>query len=193
MNKILNGGLSTKNTPPYTMDSFLLSLKKDNLSGIIVDAYLTKDNKLVLLNERISTILGLDEYKIKKMNYRNIKNIYYGTKIKGHYLVELQDLIKIYNKDLYLVVNLCNKDISKNEFNLLNSLFLSINYDKLVISSKSVDDLNKLDNSLNKGLYVTNNKDWQYSFKYYIANEKNINNEIINELEKNGSIIFLYK
>ena len=191
MNTIYNGGISSKNTPLYTKDGFLISLKKDYSSGIYVDAFLTKDNELILVDETISKILGLDEKKIKEKDYKQIKNINCGTKVKNQSLISLQELINIFNDNLFLIVNLCNNDLSSKEIDIVNSFFLKNNFNKLIICSKSVDILKRLDNLLNKCLYIAEESDWNYSFNYYVSEEKFINKSIINNLVRSNSTVFL--
>lgn len=190
-NIIIDGGIPSKNSPNYCKDSFLLACRKKNISGFKVDIYVTKDCKFVLANDQILKNLGINEEFIHSRNYEKIKNIKYGTKVKSHYLIDLETLFKICKSNFNIIINVCNKYLNEKEIECLNKLLIINNSKNLFVSSSSIDILNKLNNELNKGIFVTNKKDWEYSYLFYIVEEKNIDEKILYEKIKNNAMIFI--
>ena len=189
---ILDGGISSKNSPNYTESSFLLSCNKNYVSGLKVDIYVTKDCKFILSNEEVLKELGINEDYVHGHEYSLIKNINYGSKIKKHYLIDLEYLLKICNNNHYLIINICNKNLSKKELLCLNNILIQNYSDKLFVSSSNINLLNSLNNKLIKGLFVTDMDDWKYTYHFYITEEKYLNENILFEKEKNNSMIFIY-
>ena len=188
---ISDGGIPSKNFPNYSETSFLLACNKDYVSGFKVDIYVTKDCKFVLVNEEVLKKIGISEEYVRNHTYKDIKNINYGSKIKLHYLVNLEYLFKICKKNKYLIINIRNKYLNDKETEYLNRLLIENNSDTLLVSSSSNQLLKKIDNNLNKGLIINSEKDWEYSYFFYITKEKYLTDAILNEKTKSNTLIFI--
>ena len=189
---ISDGGMPSKNFPNYTETSFLIACNKKYVSGLKVDIYITKDLKFVLANEEVLRKIGIDEAYIQTHTYKHLKKINYGSKIKAHYLVDLETLFNICNRVSYIIINICNKYLNDKEINSLNNILIKNNSKKLLVASSSTDILSKLNNKLKKGLFISNKNDWEYSYSFYITDEVNINEKVIQNKLKNDVLIFIY-
>lgn len=108
MKIITEGGISSKNSPIYTIDSFKLANKNNKVDGIKIDIYLTKDNKIILLNEEVIKKTGIDVQFICEHTFSYLENLNIGTKVKRNKIISIDELLKTY-KHKYIVVNIKGK------------------------------------------------------------------------------------
>ena len=96
-NLIADGGISSKNSPNYSIESFLISKNKNYTFAIKSDVYQTKDNVFILLDDEIKKKLAINNSYIKSRTYCQLKKLNIGNKVKKHLIVSLNELINISN------------------------------------------------------------------------------------------------
>jgi len=204
MKIITEGGISSKNSPIYTIDSFKLANKNNKVDGIKIDIYLTKDNKIILLNEEVMKKTGIDVQFICEHTFSYLENLNIGTKVKRNKIISIDELLKTY-KHKYIVVN-----IKENQYRndiLVKTLFKYVNNNTNIEwflmsnSSKIVNLLYSQETNAKIGKIVNNYKDTTYSFDFYSTNIENINLFpdkkdsiiVINDVNTQNDLIQLFK
>lgn len=180
MKTIIEGGLSSKNSPIYTIDSFMLANANQNIDGIKVDSYLTKDNKIVLINQQILKSLGINEQYINDNTLSEIKKLNIGTRVKKNQVVSIDDLLKIFTNKYILVTLKENQDSSKN-YLLVTVLLEYVNkYPniKWYLTTSSTNILNLIlshNTEAKIGKIVNSEQDSDYSLDFFSTDINNIN------------------
>ena len=118
---IANGGISSKNSPNYSKESFLISKNKNYMFAIKSDVYQTKDNVFVLLDDCIKKRLAINNLYIKNHTYYELKKLNIGNKVKKHSIMSLNELLNISNDKDNIILNVSGD--------------IDISYLKIIISS----------------------------------------------------------
>ena len=180
MKTIIEGGLSSKNSPMYTIDSFLLANMNTNIDGIHVDIYLTKDNEIVLINQQILKSLGINEQYINDNTLSKIKKLNIGTRVKQNQVVSIEALLKIFTNKYVIVTLKENQDTSKN-YLLVTVLLEYVNkYPniKWYLTTSSTNILNLIlshNTEAKIGKIVNSEQDSDYSLDFFSTDINNIN------------------
>ena len=191
INKLIaDGGISSKNSPNYSIESFLIANKKRDIFGIKVDLYQTKDNVLILLDDEVKTKLGIDDFYIKAHNYEELKKLNFGNKVKKHSIITLIQLINIINKQNNIILNITSDVDTKILEPILNTN-QKINW---YLASYSLDVLDQLSykNIKNKlGIIIKEPFNLNLSFDFYIIEKNQLENKQIKENLINLNKIFI--
>lgn len=193
-NIIAYGGISSKNSPSFSEESFLLADKSNFIDGIMVDAYLTSDNMVVLSDEYSLMNMGIDKEYINCMSYNDILSINSGSKIKRNHLVLLDKLNEYFNPDTVLLINIIGCGCKNNDIISYIKNFVNNSNMNIYLYSKSKDITESLlESNINAkiGIKVTNKSSWSYSFNFYVVDNFWINNYEINKKLNNDCEIFI--
>ena len=180
MKTIIEGGLSSKNSPIYTVDSFMLANANQNIDGIHVDIYLTKDNEIVLINQQTLKSLGVNEQYINDNTLSKIKKLNIGTRVKQNQVVSIEALLKIFTNKYIIVTLKENQDTSKN-YLLVTVLLEYVNkYPniKWYLTTSSTNILNLIlshNTEAKIGKIVNSRQDSDYSLDFFSTDINNIN------------------
>lgn len=118
--------MGSKNSPNYTSESFLIVNKKDKIHGIKVDVHLTKDKKLIVLDNETMKKIGINETYINNHTLKSLINLNIGTKAKKNFPISLNALISILNNDKIIIINIVdNNNIDDLTYSISN-LFTGI-------------------------------------------------------------------
>lgn len=197
---IMCGGLSSKNSPNYTEEAFLLAKKKDDVDGIHVNVYTTGDEILVLSCENTCMRMGIDKEYIENHSYKHIANINSGTKVKTNKLLTLDRLLSIIGNEMIVLINvmtscLDNDLIIGKLLGLLNK-YPQINY---YITAEDNDFLEKVNDSINNvhikiGNFINTKDDFYYAYDFCIINDNTINHYIdLHNVETNKVFFYMTK
>ena len=168
----------------------MLANKKKDIFGIKVDLYQTKDNVFILLDDELKTKLVIDNLYIKNHTYKEIKKLKFGTKVKKHSLITLNDLINITNDKKNIILKITENINFSDLKNIINNN-KKINWH---IYSSSLDILNKLlieNIKCNIGIYINNIEDLTFSFDFYVIDKNMLDNVQINEKLKVLNKVFI--
>ncbi len=122
----MDGGLGSKNSPNYTSESFLIVNKKDKIHGIKVDVHLTKDKKLIVLDNETMKKIGINETYTNNHTLKSLINLNIGTKVKKNFPISLNALISILDNDKIIIINIVdNNNIDDLTYSISN-LFTGI-------------------------------------------------------------------
>ena len=147
-----------------------------------------------MIDDNTKKRLNINDDFIKLHNYSYLKKLNSGTKVKKNNLILLNDLLNITKQNNIIIIILKN---NKDEDNLIKEVIEAIkekpNFN-WYIASDSLSILDKLNNE-NKnyklGIYIKNNKDWDYSLDFYIVNKEESNNEKIKNKIYNSQKVFI--
>ncbi len=193
-NIIAYGGMPSKNSPSFSEESFLLTDKAKFIDGIMVDAYLTSDNKVVLSDEYLLMNMGIDKEYINCASYNDILSINSGSKIKRNHLVLLDKLNEYCNPDTIVLINIIGCGYKNNDVVNYIKNFVSKSNMNIYLYSKSKDITEALlesDINAKIGVKVTNKASWNYSFDFYVVDMFWINQEEIAKKLSDGCEIFI--
>ena len=189
-NLIADGGISSKNSPNYSIESFLISKNKNYTFAIKSDVYQTKDNVFILLDDEIKKKLAINNSYIKSHTYCQLKKLNIGNKVKKHLIISLNELINISNNQDNIILNISdNIDISTLK-NIINKN-MHINW---YISSYSLDMLEKLlnENPIYKtGIFIKDINNLNFSFDFYIIDKLQLKDIKVIEKLKTLNNVFI--
>lgn len=158
----------------------MLASSNKQIDGIKIDAYLTKDNKIALLNEEIMKKIGIAKEYIHNNSFDKIENLNIGTKVKQNKIISFDKLLQIYTNK-YIIINLKeNHNNDRNSMlvkNILNCTKSNSNI-KYFFTSNSLNILNLIleeNVDVKVGKFVNNSNDTNYSFDFYTVDVNNIN------------------
>lgn len=115
MKQVINGGISTTTVPYYTKDALLLAMQDEKLAGISLNIYHTKDNALVAY---ATPTVDSGKEKISDLTLRNLQRRNFGTRVRNHSILELQDVLKIFETSCkMLVLNLDEENSTEESLN----------------------------------------------------------------------------
>ncbi len=193
-NIIAYGGMPSKNSPSFSEESFLLADKAKFIDGIMVDAYLTSDNKVVLSDEYLLMNMGIDKEYINCASYNDILSINSGSKIKRNHLVLLDKLNEYCNPDTIVLINIIGCGCKNSDVINYIKNFVSKSNMNIYLYSKSKDITEALlesDINAKIGVKVTNKASWNYSFDFYVVDTFWVNQEEIAKKLSDGCEIFV--
>lgn len=111
MRYIIKGGIDTKNVPKNCMDAISLAVCDDNVEGVLLSVYETKDKHFVIYHKSnidgIKTGIG----NINEMTLDELKRHNFGNKTRIHSILELSDVLRKFSttcKVLVLEVSGCS-------------------------------------------------------------------------------------
>lgn len=184
MNLISDGGISSKNSPNYTAESFLINKKSCHCNGYKIDICITNDNKLIAIDNNTKKRANITNKYIESHNYSMLKNLNIGTQVKKNNILILDKILSVIKPetDIFLLIDTDNKinEIIDQIIKIINS---NPNF-KWNILCRSKKILNQLLNSEKKfkiGIIVEENNDWYYSADFYYLDKEKFNPQIIKE------------
>lgn len=118
--------MGSKNSPNYTSESFLIVNKKDKIHGIKVDVHLTKDKKLIVLDNETMKKIGINETYINNHTLKSLINLNIGTKAKKNFPISLNALISILNNDKIIIINIVDNNNIEDLTYSISNLFTGI-------------------------------------------------------------------
>lgn len=118
--------MGSKNSPNYTSESFLVVNKKDKIHGIKVDVHLTKDKKLIVLDNETMKKIGINETYINNHTLKSLINLNIGTKAKKNFPISLNALISILNNDKIIIINIVDNNNIEDLTYSISNLFTGI-------------------------------------------------------------------
>lgn len=110
---IANGGMKLRNQE-NTIESILLTKHASYVDGVLVDIRLTLDNHLVAFKNDDISIDTLGKGFVSKMTYQDLRKVKFPSKIFRHYIPTLEEILKKYNSNKIIVLNL-HDALDKNE------------------------------------------------------------------------------
>lgn len=188
MKIIMEGGINSKNSPNYTLSSFSISNNNPNIFGIKVDCYLSNDNEIILINKDVLKQIGLDQSYLKNTDYKKLKNINYGNKIKNHTIITLDELLNLNFENKKLILNLMETDKDHILVDKVIEKIAAYKEKEILIMSKSINIVELLysKNIPNKiGLYLSRIRETRFSLDFYSVDIDDI------DLISNNSNIFV--
>lgn len=200
MKLVIKNGAFTKNTPADTKDSILLSLKKDYIDGIEFNINMTNDGEIIVYKS--NCIGNNDNHKIIDMNLYDLYKFNLGSKVKKHYILKLEEVIRILNRHNHMLfLNMDDHGKYNREF-VEKVVGVLKNYSKEDIYIKSctkeiVLELRDSDSSLKVGAVIDDNDNffWNLDLNFYCLSANKLKNnglvEKIKEKKKNGSFIYV--
>lgn len=191
---IAEGGIQTKNSPLFSSSAYLLA-KNSEIIGIKVNTYLTLDNNIVIADDEILRLKGINKKYINNNNYKDIQKLNIGNKVKKHYLITIDELFNLLkNSDKYIILNLID-ECENNQILVDKIKKITDSYSNIYVMSSSIDIINLLlSSNLNAkiGINITENSDWNYILDFYCVTYPNIlNTSEIYEKYKQGKEIMI--
>ena len=117
MKYIINGGLSTKTIPSYSKDAILLALNESRIDGVLLNLYVTRDNKIVVFD---CATVDNEKEKLQDLTLEHLRRRNFQAGVRKHSIVELSELLKLF------------KDTNK---------LLLLNIEATVCSERMIDNL----------------------------------------------------
>ena len=113
---IADGGVS--NNIPDTMDAIMLTKNISYIDGVKLDLRESHDKEFVLFPSDELNTFTLSNKKIKDVSYDYLKKVKYKSHIFKYYVPKLEEVLKKYNKNKIIILDLYINDYDKL-FNLL--------------------------------------------------------------------------
>lgn len=199
MKVIADGGAATKNVASNTMDAIILGLKAPYIDGFKFKLYLTKDNEIITLSDRIVNFFtkdlnNINDFTLKEFLYFNV-----GSKVQKQQILTLKDILTIFqNKNKYLILELANQN-SKNALftdlvlNMVRSFSNSINIYLESENKEIVAYLKTTDNSYPIGIRVTeeSRNNWYIDVDFYDINTTLLDDFNIRDKVRENKLIMI--
>ena len=111
MNLISDGGISSKNSPNYTAESFLINKKSCHCNGYKIDICITNDSKLIAIDNNTKKRANITNKYIESHNYSTLKNLNIGTQVKKNNILLLDKILSVIKPetDTFLLIDTDNK------------------------------------------------------------------------------------
>lgn len=184
MNLISDGGISSKNSPNYTAESFLINKKSCNCTGYKIDICITNDNKLIAIDTSTKKRVNITNKYIESHNYSTLRNLNIGTQVKKNNILLLDKILSLIKPktNIFLLIDTDNKinEIIEQLVKLINSN-QSFNWNILCKSKKILNQLLNSEKKFRIGIIVEENNDWYYSADFYYIDKEKFNPQIIKE------------
>ena len=101
MKYIVKGGVTSRNVPANSMDALWLSMHSPHLSGVHLNVFLTKDQEVVLYE---GPMVDHGKENIHDLTFRHLERRNFGTRIRRHSIVRLEDALKALNEENRMVL-----------------------------------------------------------------------------------------
>ena len=141
MKLIAYGGLPSKNSPISSREAYLLAINSKFISGIAVDLFYSTDKEIVAIADENLKRLTLTEQELLAKNPEEIKRLNIGSKIKRHNLLELTEILNLFeraNTADILVLDLQN---TRNNSEFVDQVLKTINqYPSVMVYIKTSSD-----------------------------------------------------
>ncbi len=186
MNLITRNGPSSKNTPTDTYDSLLLAIHTDYIAGVEMNLNMTKDGKIIVY--QTDAIDNHPNYKISDLTYTELQKFNLGSKVKKHWIITLEDVLKLFETTTkMLVLNLNNHGennsiFTKTIFNLIDqypndNIYIKSSCKEIVLDMKGTENKAKI------GAVIMNTEPyfWDLNLDFYSVS---IQHADINECSK---------
>ncbi len=176
MKYIIEGGISTRNVPKNTKDAILLAIHSDFLSGVSLNLYPTKDNKIVTF---ATPTVDNGKEKISDLTHQHLQRRNFGNRVSRHSILELSEILKLFENASTKEILMFNLEGNNHKKLFLDNLINMTNqYPNLDIYIKTMDQtsLKYLKENAKKqriGPIVSEKaKDlWEDNFAFYVIEE----------------------
>lgn len=186
MNLITRNGPSSKNTPTDTYDSLLLAIHTDYIAGVEMNLNMTKDGKIIVY--QTDAIDNNPNYKISNLTYTELQKFNLGSKVKKHWIITLEDVLKLFETTTkMLVLNLNSHGKNNSTFTqTISYLIEQYPNDNIYIKSpckEIVLDMKDKENKAKVGAVIMNTEPyfWDLNLDFYSVSIQHAN---INECSK---------
>lgn len=192
-NIIAYGGVHSKNSPRFSEESFLLANKSKFIDGIMVDAYITSDDIILLSDEYSLLNMGIDKEYINSNSYTDILSINSGSKVKRNHLIDLNKLNDYSKNSTILLVNIIGSNKNDKILTEIRNFIKNTNMEVYLYSKSSQITEMLLESKINAkiGISISSKITWNYSFDFYVVDDFWINNDEISRKLFDGCKIFI--
>lgn len=192
-NIIAYGGVHSKNSPRFSEESFLLANKSDFVDGIMVNAYITSDDIILLADEYSLFNMGIDKEYINSNSYNDILSINSGSKVKRNHLVDINKLNDYSKNPTILLVNIIGSSKNDKVIEKIKNFIKNTNMNIYLYSKSSEITEMLLESRINAkiGISISSKMTWNYSFDFYVVDDFWINNNEISKKLFDGCQIFI--
>ena len=160
---ISDGGINTNVLD--TVEAIMLTKNLDYLNGVKLDVRKTIDNIFVLSKYNDLSKLTFSKNKVNECNYQYLRKVKFPSHIFKYYIPTLEEILKNYNNNKIIVIELFESNNLKDLYHLLSKY----NY-QYYFMSKEKDVLNELEKHHFNNIGEIINEKSNIKIKHYINN-----------------------
>ena len=139
---ISDGGIGVNNN---TIDAIMLTKNLSYIDGIKLDVRMSLDNILVLAKDEDLSKNTFSKEKVSKSNYHYLRKVKFHSHIFKYYIPTLNEVLKNYNKEKIIVLDIHEDERISIIINKLLSLVYEYSYTYYFYSSSKlvIEELKK--------------------------------------------------
>lgn len=106
VNLIAHRGVNNSDFGENTKDAVIDALRCPYVAGVEIDARITKDNKIVVIHDRIINRTSDGTGFVNKMYLRDLKKYNFGTKNNFSRISTLKEILRVINNDKIVLIEI---------------------------------------------------------------------------------------